>query len=123
MMGHSYHCISTLQQTAQLFYPCCAFFMPTLIVLLLALAADVPRRACFLHFDAIACCCCSDLVPLIRWNEAHGIRLFRLSSCILPWMTSYQPEELPDWPEIQAVSTKLASMDHSIVFVLTAVAL
>jgi UV DNA damage endonuclease len=47
----------------------------------------------------------SDLVPLIRWNEAHGIRLFRLSSCILPWMTSYKPEELPDWPEIQAVST------------------
>eukprot|EP00882_Tetradesmus_deserticola_P008836 GHRQ01009320.1.p1 GENE.GHRQ01009320.1~~GHRQ01009320.1.p1 ORF type:complete len:320 (+),score=144.75 GHRQ01009320.1:438-1397(+) len=54
------------------------------------------------------CACCaficlrSDLLPLIRWNEAHGIRLFRLSSCILPWMTSYKPEELPDWPEIQA---------------------
>ncbi|WIA11494.1 hypothetical protein OEZ85_011607 [Tetradesmus obliquus] len=43
-----------------------------------------------------------DLLPLIRWNEAHGIRLFRLSSCILPWMTSYKPEELPDWLEIQA---------------------
>jgi hypothetical protein len=48
----------------------------------------------------------SDLVPLIRWNEAHGIRLFRLSSCILPWMTSYKPEELPDWPQIQAVSVR-----------------
>eukprot|EP00775_Hariotina_reticulata_P006036 gene6036-6274_t len=42
-----------------------------------------------------------DLLPLILWNEAHGIRLFRLSSCILPWMTSYRMEELPDWPDIQ----------------------
>eukprot|EP00879_Flechtneria_rotunda_P013830 GHRR01014443.1.p1 GENE.GHRR01014443.1~~GHRR01014443.1.p1 ORF type:complete len:1060 (+),score=468.43 GHRR01014443.1:1060-4239(+) len=42
-----------------------------------------------------------DLVPLILWNEAHGIRLFRLSSCILPWMTSYKPEELADWLDIQ----------------------
>jgi UV DNA damage endonuclease len=50
--------------------------------------------------------CRSDLVPLIRWNEAHGIRLFRLSSCILPWMTSYKPEELPDWTEIQAVRSQ-----------------
>lgn len=50
----------------------------------------------------------SDLLPLILWNEAHGIRLFRLSSCILPWMTSYQMEDLPDWPDIQLVSKKAA---------------
>ena len=30
-------------------------------------------------------------------------RMAGMSSCILPWMTSYKPEELPDWPEIQAV--------------------
>jgi UV DNA damage endonuclease len=42
-----------------------------------------------------------DLLPMILWNEAHGIRLFRLSSCILPWMTSYEPEELPDWTDIK----------------------
>lgn len=45
----------------------------------------------------------SDLVPVLLWNEAHGIRFFRLSSCILPWMSSYRPEELPDWPAIQQV--------------------
>jgi hypothetical protein len=27
----------------------------------------------------------------------------RLSSCIFPWMASYQMEELPDWPAIQQV--------------------
>lgn len=42
-----------------------------------------------------------DLAPLIRWNEEHGIRLFRLSSNIMPWMTFYRMEELDDWPEIQ----------------------
>jgi hypothetical protein len=50
----------------------------------------------------------SDLLPLILWNEAHGIRLFRLSSCILPWMTSYQMEDLPDWPDIQLVRKQAA---------------
>ncbi len=44
-----------------------------------------------------------DLVPLLLWNEAHGIRLFRLSSCIFPWMTFYQMEDLPQWPEVQQV--------------------
>lgn len=42
----------------------------------------------------------------LRWNEAHGIRLFRLSSCIFPWMTFYHMEDLPDWTHIQAVSTQ-----------------
>ncbi|GLC43785.1 hypothetical protein PLESTB_000907700 [Pleodorina starrii] len=37
-----------------------------------------------------------DLRPLIEWNQAHGIRLFRLSSGIFPWMSFYQLEELPD---------------------------
>jgi UV DNA damage repair endonuclease len=46
---------------------------------------------------------CRDLVPMIHWNEAHGIRLFRLSSNIFPWMTSFAFEDLPHWPDIQKV--------------------
>ncbi|KAF8070876.1 mus-18 [Scenedesmus sp. PABB004] len=42
-----------------------------------------------------------DLVPLLCWNEAHGIRFFRLSSGICPWMSTLQPQELPDWPAIR----------------------
>lgn len=40
---------------------------------------------------------------MIHWNEVHGIRLFRLSSNIFPWMVSYKFEDLPDWIEIQKV--------------------
>lgn len=50
-----------------------------------------------------------DLAPLIYWNEAHGIRLFRLSSCIFPWMTFYHMEDLPDWQEIKQVGAELSS--------------
>jgi hypothetical protein len=52
---------------------------------------------------AAADCMCRDLVPMIHWNEAHGVRLFRLSSNIFPWMTSYRFEDLPNWPDIQKV--------------------
>lgn len=55
------------------------------------------------EFIVVCFVTCSDLVPLIRWNEAHGIRLFRLSSNIFPWMTSYKFEDLPHWPDIQKV--------------------
>lgn len=46
-----------------------------------------------------------DLVPILKWNEAHGIRFFRLSSDILPWATFYDVEDLDDWPAIKEVRT------------------
>jgi hypothetical protein len=46
---------------------------------------------------------------MIHWNEAHGVRLFRLSSNIFPWMTSFKLEDLPDWPQIQQVKDSIPS--------------
>ncbi|KAG2451514.1 hypothetical protein HYH02_004112 [Chlamydomonas schloesseri] len=48
------------------------------------------------HVSRLALANARDLLPLLRWNEAHGIRLFRLSSGIFPWMSFYELEELPD---------------------------
>ncbi|GIM11054.1 hypothetical protein Vretimale_14410, partial [Volvox reticuliferus] len=48
------------------------------------------------HVSKLAHANAKDLRPLIEWNEAHGIRLFRLSSGIFPWMSFYQLEELQD---------------------------
>ncbi|EFJ50532.1 hypothetical protein VOLCADRAFT_116697 [Volvox carteri f. nagariensis] len=53
------------------------------------------------HVSQLALANCRDLRPLIEWNEAHGIRLFRLSSGILPWMSFYRLEQLPDAAEIK----------------------
>ena len=41
-----------------------------------------------------------DLETIVKWNEEMGIKLFRMSSEIFPWMTYYNFEDLPDYPMI-----------------------
>ncbi len=41
-----------------------------------------------------------DLVNIIKWNNEMGIKLFRMSSDIFPWMYYYQLDELPNYEEI-----------------------
>jgi len=43
---------------------------------------------------------CRDLVNIVKWNEEMGIKLFRMSSDIFPWMTFYEFEQLPDYNKI-----------------------
>ena len=42
-----------------------------------------------------------DLETHIHWNHEFGIKLFRLSSQIFPWMEEYNWEDLKDWDEIK----------------------
>ena len=44
---------------------------------------------------------CLDLERIIRWNEAHGIKFYRMSSNAFPWASEYRFEELPDWDAIR----------------------
>ena len=44
-----------------------------------------------------------DLVTIIKWNEEMGIKLFRMSSELFPWMTYYDFEDLPDYDKIKNV--------------------
>ena len=43
---------------------------------------------------------CRDLVNIVKWNEEMGIKLFRMSSDLFPWMTFYDFTDLPDYNEI-----------------------
>lgn len=43
-----------------------------------------------------------DLVKIVQWNERNGIKFFRLSSNMFPWMSEYQLCDLPDWKSIKA---------------------
>jgi UV DNA damage endonuclease len=43
---------------------------------------------------------CRDLVTIIKWNEEMGIKLFRMSSDLFPWMTLYDFTDLPDYDKI-----------------------
>ena len=42
-----------------------------------------------------------DLFTIVRWNEEMGIKLFRMSSDIFPWMTFYDFTDLPDYDIIR----------------------
>jgi UV DNA damage endonuclease len=44
-----------------------------------------------------------DLVNIVKWNEEMGIKLFRMSSELFPWMTYYDFEDLPDYGKIKNI--------------------
>jgi UV DNA damage endonuclease len=38
-----------------------------------------------------------DLAKIIEWNEKNGIKFFRISSNLFPWMSEYELTDLPNW--------------------------
>lgn len=63
---------------------------------------------------------CRDLVTIIKWNEEFGIRQFRMSSDIFPWMVYYDFKDLPDYVRItnllKGVGTLAAKYGHRLTF-------
>ena len=41
-----------------------------------------------------------DLYRIIKWNNDNGIKLFRLSSEMFPWLSEYKMENLPHYDDI-----------------------
>jgi UV DNA damage endonuclease len=44
-----------------------------------------------------------DLFEIIKWNVANGIKLFRISSDMLPWASEYNIEDMPDFTKISNI--------------------
>ena len=44
-----------------------------------------------------------DLFEIIKWNVANGIKLFRISSDMLPWASEYNVEDMPDFTKISNI--------------------
>jgi UV DNA damage endonuclease len=55
------------------------------------------------HISKLALANVTDLRKIVEWNENNGFKFYRVSSGLFPWMTEYAFDDLPDWPEIQAV--------------------
>jgi len=51
-----------------------------------------------------------DLESIVKWNEEMGIKLFRMSSDIFPWMTFYEFEQLPDYPMIDVYLKNIGAL-------------
>ena len=42
-----------------------------------------------------------NILPILKWNRANNIEVFRLTSCLLPWGSEYEIEDLPDYQKIK----------------------
>lgn len=42
------------------------------------------------------------LCGIIEWNNRNGIRVYRMTSDLLPWASEYELESLPDWRTIRS---------------------
>lgn len=40
---------------------------------------------------------------VIEWNNENGISVYRMTSCLFPWVSEYEIEALPDYEEISKV--------------------
>lgn len=50
---------------------------------------------------------CRDLIEVVKWNNAHGVKVFRVTSCLFPWASEYNIDDLPD---IEEISSALATV-------------
>ena len=51
-----------------------------------------------------------DLENIVKWNEEMGIKLFRMSSDIFPWVTYYTLQSLPDYEEIRSILENIGKL-------------
>jgi len=42
------------------------------------------------------------LCGIIDWNNRHGVKVYRMTSDLIPWASEYELEQLPDWTKISA---------------------
>jgi len=55
-----------------------------------------------------------DQFEIIKWNEEHNIKLYRMSGSLFPWMSEYEFKDLPKYDEIKKIlaETGKFAMDH-----------
>jgi UV DNA damage endonuclease len=53
-----------------------------------------------------------DIIKILRWNVEHGIRMFRMSSAIVPWGDKIDITTLKDYPEMVDVLGEAGEYAH-----------
>jgi UV DNA damage endonuclease len=51
-----------------------------------------------------------DLKKVLEWNSENGIKVYRMSSCLFPWMSEYEFHELPDFAEIEKACKEIGKI-------------
>ena len=45
---------------------------------------------------------CKDLMEIIKWNNEHDFKFFRITSNLFPWCSEYELKSMPDYEEIKS---------------------
>ena len=45
---------------------------------------------------------CKDLMEIIKWNNEHDFKFFRITSNLFPWCSEYELKSMPDYMEIKS---------------------
>ena len=45
---------------------------------------------------------CKDLMEIIKWNNEHQFKFFRITSNLFPWCSEYRLQDMPDYMEIKS---------------------
>lgn len=53
------------------------------------------------------------LCGIINWNNQNGIKVYRMSSDMVPWASEYELDQLPDWHEIRSLYEKAGTIARS----------
>ena len=62
------------------------------------------------HVSALALENVRDLIEVVKWNHRNGIKVYRLSSDIFPWMSEYEFDDLPDITKIRILLKGLGTL-------------
>jgi len=49
------------------------------------------------HASSLALQNAQDLLRILQWNADHGFSVFRITSCLVPWASEFELEEMPDY--------------------------
>ena len=48
-----------------------------------------------------------DLYKIIKWNNEHDFKFFRITSNLFPWCSEYKLQDMPDYGEIKMILRKI----------------
>ena len=48
-----------------------------------------------------------DLLKVLEWNNSKGVRVYRMSSCLFPWMSEYEFEQMPNYREVREACERI----------------
>ena len=49
----------------------------------------------------------ADLLKVLEWNHENGVKVYRMSSCLFPWMSEYEFKDLYNYKEIKEACEKI----------------